>query len=199
MEEDTKLMRSYLSTIRIAAHQGRGQVSSMEIMRWEQRHIACMTVDMAARLQGSKLFFRIRQFLLMAVNCAIRPNGARVLPPKQQEITLPTGTASQGYFGLYRDGAKAGDVCSISGCRAGENKARISRDKIRNVREYDLQFRHDILSGQSGAPIYDDDYYVVGLFNYNAGFATQLEDIDKGENSGAKMTPAVFNFFKAIL
>lgn len=171
----------------------------MEIMRWEQRHIACMMVDMAARLQGSKLFFRIRQFLLMAVNCAIRPNGARVLPPKQQEITLPTGTASQGYFALYRDGAKAGDVCSISGCRAGENKARISRDKIRNVREYDLQFRHDILSGQSGAPIYDDDYYVVGLFNYNAGFATQLEDIDKGENSGAKMTPAVFNFFKAIL
>ena len=87
----------------------------------------------------------------------------------------------------------------VSGYRAGEYKARISRDKIRSVGPYDLEFRHDILSGQSGAPIYDDDYYVVGLFNYNAGFAEYLEDIDKGENSGAKMTPAVFNFFKAIL
>ena len=191
-------MRSYLSTIRMAK-QGRAQVSSMEIMRWEQRHIACMTVDMAARLQGSKLFFRIRQFLLMAVNCAIRPNGARVLPPKQQEITLPAGTASEGYFGLYTNGAKVGDTCSVSGYRAGEYKARISRDKIRSVGPYDLEFRHDILSGQSGAPIYDDDYYVVGIFNYNAGFATHLKDTDKGENSGAKMTPAVFNFFKAIL
>ena len=114
-------------------------------------------------------------------------------------ITLPAGTASEGYFGLYTNGAKVGDTCSVSGYRAGEYKARISRDKIRNVREYDLQFRHDILGGQSGAPIYDDDYYVVGIFNYNAGFATHLEDIDKGENSGAKMTPAVFNFFKAIL
>ena len=35
--------------------------------------------------------------------------------------------------------------------------------------------------------------------NYNAGFATHLKDTDEGENSGAKMTPAVFNFFKAIL
>ncbi len=137
MEEDTKLMRSYLSTIRMEK-QGRAQVSSMEIMRWEQRHIACMMVDMAARLQGSKLFFRIRQFLLMAVNCAIRPNGARVLPPKQQEITLPTGTASQGYFGLYTNGAKVGDTCSVSGYRAGEYKARISRDKIRKFGTYDL-------------------------------------------------------------
>ncbi len=131
-------MRSYLSTIRMEK-QGRAQVSSMEIMRWEQRHIACMTVDMAARLQRSKLFFRIRRLLLMAANCAIRPNGARVLPPKQQEITLPTGTASQGYFGPYRDGAKAGDVCSISGYRAGENYARISRGKTRKVGRYDLE------------------------------------------------------------
>ena len=74
----------------------------------------------------------------MAVNCAIRPNGARVLPPKQQEITLPTGTASQGYFGLYTNGAKVGDTCSVSGYRAGEYKARISRDKIRKFGTYDL-------------------------------------------------------------
>lgn len=114
-------------------------------------------------------------------------------------ITLPAGTASEGYFGLYTNGAKVGDTCLVSGYRAGEYKARISRDKIRSVGPYDLEFRHDILSGQSGAPIYDDDYYVVGIFNYNAGFATHLKDTDEGENSGAKMTPAVFNFFKAIL
>ena len=46
-------------------------------------------------------------------------------------ITLPAGTASEGYFGLYTNGAKVGDTCSVSGYRAGENNARISRGKIR--------------------------------------------------------------------
>ena len=115
-------------------------------------------------------------------------------------ITLPAGTASEGYFGLYRDGAKAGDVCSISGYRAGENYARISRGKIRKVGPYDLEFHHDILIGQSCGPIYDDEGYVVGIFNYNANSASiRLEDTSEEVNSGAKMSSGVFNFFKAIL
>lgn len=114
-------------------------------------------------------------------------------------ITLPAGTART-YFGLFRDGAKVGDVCSISGYRAGEGYARISRDKIRAIGTTNLMFHHDILSGQSGAPIYDDEGYVVGIFNYNANSDPKyLDDISTDANSGAKMSASVFNFFTAIL
>ena len=102
-------------------------------------------------------------------------------------ITLPAGTART-YFGLFRDGAK------------GEGYARISRDKIRAIGTTNLMFHHDILSGQSGAPIYDDEGYVVGIFNYNANSDPKyLDDISTDANSGAKMSASVFNFFTAIL
>lgn len=68
-----------------------------------------------------------------------------------------------------------------------------SAGRINDVRDNDLLYRIDIMSGQSGGPIIDASGRVVGIANYGA------EEGGLQYNSGARITTAVYRYLMSFV
>lgn len=112
-------------------------------------------------------------------------------------IKLPS-SVNQNYFGLWKNGAQEDNYYSITGYRYGETTARISTGPIKMGKSVDILFQHDILSGQSGGPVYDNEGYVVGIFNYNVNGSSYEPDDSQKRNSAAKMNDMVYNYLLSL-
>lgn len=71
-----------------------------------------------------------------------------------------------------------------------------SNKLVTGVTSKDFSFKFDTLPGMSGSPIYNDDYEVVGIYNYGPNGAPDRvpEDYDDGYNSAQRMNSACYNF-----
>ena len=115
-------------------------------------------------------------------------------------IELPS--MGLGVFGT-RTSCKVGEIIDILGYRAGESQLRYSTGPITKVGTWDISFRVDTLSGQSGAPVYvdtDEGPYAVGIWNYNANSGRELPDSapDEEQNTAAKLSAGSWDFMRSF-
>ena len=100
-----------------------------------------------------------------------------------------------GYFGLdstFTDEQYETEYLNLSGYdyKSRTQYKERSNKKVVKVRSVDVQMKFDTLPGMSGSPIYTDDRYVVGLYNYGAtGSDVPVvdEDYDKNYNYFQKL------------
>lgn len=100
-----------------------------------------------------------------------------------------------GYFGLdheFTDEQYETEYLNLSGYdyKSRTQYKERSNKKVVNVNPIDVQMKFDTLPGMSGSPIYTDDRYVVGLYNYGAtGSDVPVvdEDYDKNYNYFQKL------------
>lgn len=100
-----------------------------------------------------------------------------------------------GYFGLdheFTDEQYETEYLNLSGY---DYKSRIqykerSNKKVVNVNPIDVQMKFDTLPGMSGSPIYTDDRYVVGLYNYGAT-GSDIPVVDENYNKN-------YNYFQKL-
>ena len=98
-----------------------------------------------------------------------------------------------GYFGLdstFTDKQYETEYLNLSGydSKSRNQYKQRSNSKMVEVRNLDFLMKYDTQPGMSGSPIYTDDRYVVGLYNYAASSALKVgEDYTDGYNSAHKL------------
>lgn len=90
-----------------------------------------------------------------------------------------------------------GSNVKIMGYRANSSTLKYMQSPITAKTTVDFGFKHDLLGGQSGAPVIQSvsPGYVIGIFNYGANGGNYLPNGSSENNTCARITSAIESYF----